>query len=277
MSPLDVLERWLRPVAMPYLAAVLAAAQITTFVWVLVAAPNDPQRVLEPISLVPSQVLAGEWWRLITFLAVPPTLHPLWAALGWLCLVMLGSALERTWGTARFNLFLLLGWLATSAVAFLVPGAPSTNGFILLSVFLAFATLAPETVFQLFFVIPVKAKWLALFTWCMLGFALVVGSWETRVAVLASVANWTVFFLPMVLRDSRARAARAARSITPSRREAFHRCIACGRTDLTNPELEFRYCDQCDGAPGYCLEHLSNHTHRRRADPAPSRPSTTRE
>ncbi|MBX3354285.1 MAG: rhomboid family intramembrane serine protease [Phycisphaeraceae bacterium] len=267
MSPLDTMERWLRPVAMPYLAAVIAGAQMVMWLWVLISAPSTPGALLDPITLVPSQVMAGEWWRLLTFLAVPPNVHPLWLALMWLCLVAIGSELERGWGTARFNLYLLIGWLATCAAAFARPDQSTTNGFILLSVFLAYATLFPEATFRLFLIIPVKAKWMALFTWIVLGIGFVLGDGAAKLAILASVANWSAFFLPMVIRRTRSRTVQAARRAVPKKREPFHRCVVCGKNDLSHPELEFRYCDKCEGAPGYCLEHLATHQHIRREAP----------
>ena len=40
-----------------------------------------------------------------------------------------------------------------------------------------------------------------------------------------------------------------------------HRCTICGRTDVTDPQLEFRYCSRCKGYHCYCEDHISNHTH----------------
>jgi len=271
MRPLDTLERWLRPVAVPYLAPVLAAAQVTVFIWVVVAAPNNPGQVLDPMALVPERVLAGEWWRLFSYLLMPPSSHPIWAIISWYLLVMAGSSLEREWGPARFNLYFLLGWFSTSAAAFADPSSATTNQFILLSIFLAYCTLAPEAIFQIFFVLPVKAKWLAWVTWALLAFRFMVGSWAERLAVLATVTNWAAFFLPMVIARLRSRTGRAARRAVPAALEPFHRCIVCGRTDRSHPDLEFRYCGECDGAPGYCLEHLRNHQHIRQTAEADAR------
>lgn len=272
MRPLDMLERWLRPVAMPYLAPVIAAAQISVFAWVMISAPQQPLQVLEPMLLIPDRVLDGEWWRLVTFLATPPTLHPLWAILCWYAFVFLGAGLERYWGTARFNLFLLIGWIATCAASFAAPAFPATNGFIMLSVFLAFATLAPDAIIQVFLVIPVKAKWVALVVWVGLGIAFIDGPWGIRFAVLAAIANWCAFFLPMLMRRTKVGVPRTRRAVEPGSASAvaggprtpFHRCVVCGRTDLSDPKLEFRYCGECDGAPGYCMEHLHAHQHVRK-------------
>lgn len=272
MRPIDTLERWIRPVAMPYLAAVIAAAQVVAFIWVLATSPQQPMTVLEPMMLLPERVLAGEWWRLLTFLAVPFTLHPLWAILGWFCFVQISATLEQFWGTPRFNLFLLIGWVATVAAAFAAPAAASTNGFLMLSVFLAFATLAPESIIRVYLVIPVKAKWLALITWIILSCAFVIGTWGTRLAVLAMVANWSAFFLPLVIQRAKRGTTRVLRAVGPGSASAvaggartpFHRCAVCGRTDITDPQLEFRYCGLCDGSPGYCMDHLHAHEHVKR-------------
>ena len=40
-----------------------------------------------------------------------------------------------------------------------------------------------------------------------------------------------------------------------------HKCTVCGRTDVTNPELEFRYCSKCKGYYCYCMDHINNHVH----------------
>ena len=40
-----------------------------------------------------------------------------------------------------------------------------------------------------------------------------------------------------------------------------HRCEVCGKTDVSHPDLEFRYCSRCNGYHCYCEEHISNHTH----------------
>ena len=43
--------------------------------------------------------------------------------------------------------------------------------------------------------------------------------------------------------------------------EPFHRCMVCGITDKTHPDMDFRYCSECEGTPGYCTEHVWNHEH----------------
>lgn len=261
---LDILERLIQPIAVPYLPAVISAAQIVVFGWAYLSAWQDPSSALAPFELIPSLVIDGEWWRVASFLIVPPTMHPLWAIISWMCFIWLGMSLERQWGMARLNLFLLLGWIATVAASFAAPDQPTTNGFIGGSVFLAFAVLWPETIFMIFFVLPVKAKTLAKISWVLLALVLIIGDMPMRLAALASVANWCAFFLPTVIRRLRERSARAVRAVVP-RREVRHRCGVCGRTDRTDPQLEFRYCDKCEGIPAYCIDHIRAHEHVRGA------------
>lgn len=42
-----------------------------------------------------------------------------------------------------------------------------------------------------------------------------------------------------------------------------HTCEVCGRTNITNPELMFRYCSRCSGDHEYCQDHLFTHEHIR--------------
>src|SRR5690606_31329019 len=114
-----------------------------------------------------SLVAQGEWWRIFSFTLVPPNAHWAFIAFALYILYFLGSTLEEAWGTLRINLFLLSGWLLTLGAAWLVPDMIVSNAFIGGSVFLAFAYLNPNYVFYVFFVLPVKVKWLAIFMWAV--------------------------------------------------------------------------------------------------------------
>ena len=218
----------------------------------------DISRVL----LVPDQVLMGEWWRLITFLFIPPSNHPVFVFFAWYLFYLMGGALEGHWGTFRYNVFLLIGYLVTVAVSFLIPMFPATNVFIGGSVFLAFAFLYPDFQLYIFFILPVKIKWLALLTWLGYAYELLFGSWLTRLLVLASICNFLLFFGRDILwrmKTGNRRMVEKAKDIS-GKKEAFHRCAACGVTDLSHPAMEFRYCSECGGL-GYCKKHIANHEH----------------
>jgi hypothetical protein len=132
------------------------------------------------------------------------------------------------------------------------------------SVFLAFAALYPDFEIYLFFLLPVKVKWLAMLTWIGYFFGLVSGTWTTRLLVLASICNFLLFFSKDIVsrvRMARRNMAMQARHIGVKPKPYFHRCTVCGITDRSHPEAQFRYCQQCDGHHGYCMEHLRNHEH----------------
>jgi hypothetical protein len=211
---------------------------------------------LERIALIPLAVLQGEAWRLFTFLLLPPNAHPVFIAFAWYMFYMMGSALEQHWGVFRYNFFLFVGWLLTVAVAFLFPGSYATNLFLAGSVFLAFAFLNPDFELLLFFILPVKIKWLALLQWILYGYSFLTGPWPIRLAVLASIGNFLVFFTGEFIQRMKSGRRRmeyqAKQAATRENDEPRHRCVVCGKTDRTHPQMDFRYSDddQC-----YCSEH----------------------
>lgn len=268
MRWLDALDRRYGSRGVPEVTAVLIACQVLVYALKFI----EPG-VLAALELRPERVWAGEVWRLVTFLAAPPLDNPLFAFFFWYLFYLMGTALEHSWGALRYNVFLAIGYLLTVAVALGLPwltgpnAPPVTNAFLQGSVFLAFAWLFPDFELYLFFLLPVKIRWLALLAWIGYVLALVTGDWTTRLVVLASIGNWLAFFGGEAIQRARGghrRMTIQARS-QAARREAFHRCAVCGKTDLTDPDLDFRYCVDCDGQYGYCPEHLHQHAHVKRA------------
>lgn len=221
---------------------------------------------LERIALLPAEVMAGEAWRLITFLFLPPNAHPVFIAFAWYMFYLMGSALEEQWGVVRYNLFLFIGWALTVGLTFMLPGSYATNVFLAGSVFLAFAYLNPDFELLLFFILPVKIKWLALLQWLFYGYALIFGLWPVRLAVLASIGNFLCFFARDIihrLRTGRRQMAHRARHVATQSEESEprHRCVICGKTEISHPQMDFRYCSKCAHDECYCAEHLGTHTH----------------
>jgi ribosomal protein L37AE/L43A len=112
----------------------------------------------------------------------------------------------------------------------------------------------------------VKIKWLALITWIANAYYFFTGSWPLRLQILASVGNFLLFFSRDIVQTMRYRkrvmATSASRFAAASAEpEARHRCRVCGKTDLTNPEMDFRYCSKCAGDECYCPEHIFAHEH----------------
>lgn len=152
------------------------------------------------LRLSSAALAAGEYWRLATFLFVPPPMHPLFMVF-WLYLVYLyAAALERAWGTFRFTVYYLVGAVATAAVGFYPSMDPVPNAYLNASLFLAFAALFPDMELLLFFVLPVKVKVLGYLAWAWLAWDMAVGGATTRLTIAAALLSYLVLLGP-TLRD----------------------------------------------------------------------------
>jgi membrane associated rhomboid family serine protease len=261
MRILDLLDKKIGRFAVPNLTIYLIAGQSFFYLMYLT---NKLERGATYLSA--DLLMQGEWWRLFTLPFDPPRQSVLFTLFAWYFFYMLGSALEEHWGAFRYNVYLLLGCLMTIAASFLVPSYPISNGFLAGSVFLAFATLFPDFQILLFFVLPVRIKWLALITWLGYAYQVVFGDWGTRLMVLAATSNFLIFFARDILtnaRFGRQQLVKKAASMVPKKKEPLHHCTTCGITDQSHPQMDFRYCPQCKGQFGYCREHIFSHQHKK--------------
>jgi hypothetical protein len=258
MKLLDKLQRRFGRFAVSHVTVALIACQVVAFL-LCAAKPGFS----ETIALVPRCVLQGEAWRLFTFVCQPPGSNPLWAFFFWYLFYLMGTVLEDTWGAFRYNAYLLIGWAATAATSFLQPDMPASILFLQGSVFLAFAYLYPDFQLLLFFILPVKVKWLALLQWIGYFAVMLFGPAIAQILATASVCNFLLFFwhdIFLRIRAGRWRMANQARQIRAARTPQ-HTCAICGVNNLTDPTMGFRYCSKCAGAQCYCETHLRDHQH----------------
>ncbi len=227
------------------------------------------------LSLNWERILHGEIWRLVTYIMYPPSSQILWFLLECFIFYSLGTNLERMWGTFYFNLYVFIGMLANEIMALaiwlighriLLFGTES----LYMSFLLAFAMTVPDMTFYLYMILPVKAKYLAVFYLAIMAYEMIAGDWTVRCSVLASLVNVAIFFIFLrkpILRVKqfvrRSQFKQQIKEAEPLNRNggARHRCAVCGRTELDDPELEFRYCSKCAGSREYCMEHLYTHVH----------------
>ena len=228
-------------------------------------------------------ILHGQIWRLFTY---PLTYgagngNLLLIAISLFCYYSLGRVMENTWGTLKFNLFYLTGVVMMDIYCLIFAG-PASVTYLHLSLFLGYATMFPDSHFLLFFIIPIRAWIFALFDLVIVLLDLFTLPFPYNLFSIISLANYFLFFgkdvlnlIPMSwrikLKKKTSRGSRPAASaqpkVIPFRQETaqkpnyLHRCTICGRTDVTNPELEFRYCSRCNGYYCYCQDHINNHTH----------------
>ena len=230
-----------------------------------------------------TRILQGQIWRLFTYPLTYRTNSLMLTAISLLCYYSLGRAMENIWGTLRFNLFYLTGVVLMDVWCMIFGGYASVT-YLNLSLFLSYATLYPDANFLLFFIIPVKARIFALFDLLLVLFDFLVNPFPYNCFAIISLANYFLFFgsdvlnvLPMSWRINARRLFRkqpakktkvipfdaGSYQATKAAPQApyTHRCTICGRTDVSNPELEFRYCSRCKGYYCYCEEHISNHSH----------------
>jgi hypothetical protein len=269
MSPLSRLESRFGRYAVPNLTMILIAGQVLLYLAAQLNPGHGGLDLLEKIRLNPAKVLSGEWWRLVTFLFDPPPMNALFAFFYWYLFHLMGTALEANWGTFRYNLFLAIGYAASVATAFILYftigpfNLSVTNAFLYGTIFLAFARLYPDFEINLFFVLPIKIKWLAMIQWFFYAFNFLFGPWEVRAMIAASVLNFFLFFGGEIWRGMKhghRRMQHQARTLhTPQR--IIHRCRVCGLTSDDAPQTQFRYCSKCEDESCYCTEHLRSHEH----------------
>ena len=285
MNWLDKLERKLGRFAIPNLTVYLMICYVIGFMlWNLAAMNLIPAEVIGYLTLEPALILRGQVWRLITWLVVPPSSNLISLVFFVLLYYSLGTALERTWGVFRYNVYIFSGLLFTVLAVFglyafyyfaygfempmSVLGMAGSN-YVTLSIFLAFAAIYPEMEVLLYFILPIKMKWMALVYAAMALYYFIRGGIVTRVAIGASLLNFVIFFLSSrnMRRFSpkeRVRKAKFKRQSAPHMHYsngAKHRCAVCGRTELDDPCLEFRFCSKCNGNYEYCQDHLFTHEH----------------
>ena len=252
---LERLDRIVSPIAIRNLTLWIIVGQIAMYLVSL-----EDNTLIGRAALVWDLVLAGEVWRLLTFFFVPFSRDPIFLIFAYLIFYMMGNALEAYWGVVRFNVFLWLGAVLTVAAAGVVHDQPVSGAFMQGTVFLAFATINPDFELRLFFVLPVKVKFLAMIQ--VAGYLLAMFSgWATMLMVLASVGNYLVFFGPGLVNrlQNAARRAEWERKQLDIHSQPRHVCTTCGIDSNSAPKMDFRYCSRCEGEHAYCEEHLKDH------------------
>ena len=293
MNWLNKLERKIVRYAIPNLIVWMIGAYTIGFVLYTVS-PG----ILNLLTLSPYHILHGQIWRLFTWVLMPTESNLIFLLIMALFYYQLGTTLERTWGTFRFNVYIFSGMIFTVIGAFvlyaiyyvqnlsaitampaLAANLSSSLGwgysvnYINMSIFLAFAVMYPDMQVMLYLIIPIKMKWMAIVYGVLIVYNFVMSGWAGRISIVMSMLSFIVFFL----------STRNLKRYTPHevhRRQKFkaqmreprpgsgitkHKCAVCGRTELDAPELEFRFCSKCEGNYEYCSDHLFTHQHIRRS------------
>lgn len=239
------------------------------------------------LTLNPYAILHGQIWRLVTWVLIPPSSGGLLFTLIMLYFYCsIGTSLERTWGTYRYNVYIFQGMLFTIVGSFLLLGygylfQPEiiphfgeiaelfSTYYINMSIFLAYAATFPDAQVLLMFIIPVKVKWLGIIYAALLAYEFLLSPVFVKFVIGASLLNFIVFFFTsrnmMHLNPKQIhRRQEFKRDVRRNTGITKHKCAICGRTEVDSPQMQFRFCSKCDGNYEYCEEHLYTHTHIKR-------------
>ena len=246
------------------------------------------------LTLDPYRILHGQIWRLVTWVIVPPDSLDIFTIIMLLFYYNLGTALERTWGTYRYNVYIFSGMLFTIAGSFLCMGvlylltggmatetasvvfysgsyAVSTY-YINLSIFLAFAATYPDMQVLFMMVLPLKASWIAVAEAGIYIYSFITGGLIEKIEIVLSLILIGVFFGWMTFAGpsgfKQKKRSQEFQKTTQKMKvvKRGHKCAVCGRTDKDSPGMEFRYCSKCEGNYEYCMDHLYTHKHVKKED-----------
>ena len=239
-------------------------------------------------------IIHGQVWRLITFIFIPLNDNPFWFILSLYMYWWIGSSVEREWGSTKFTVFygtgVLLNILSGLILALFLGGFsyPISTlygaDYLNMSLFFSMATLFPDLSILLFFVIPLKAKWLAWVDAALFAYGIVKGLVYTVmygpvmlvmvIPPIFAILNYFLFFWSDIaefctrtFRRAKHQTSRQTINFKQATRHAqqqkgyIHKCAVCGKTDTDYPDEEFRYCSKCNGYYCYCSEHIHNHVH----------------
>ena len=323
MSLFNRLEKRFGRFAIPHLMYYLIGLNIFGVVINLIR----PGLFSQYLSLNAEAILHGQVWRIITFIIQPPdSTNIFWSVIMLYIYYLIGSQLERVMGTFKFNSYIFVGIILhviAALIAYAITGVsyPIGTSYLYLSFFFIYAMAFPNAQFLLFFLLPIRGKWIAIldgvyFVWAIIQAVLpsyggAGGMYSlyyrsAGIAAFVSLINALIYYLSLRndfkltaslykrrqqeqlknLAEQLRHRQKAQNQQTgpfagtgtmtaPTANQAYgnpaptepqpiarHRCAVCGRTELDDPTLEFRYCSKCNGNYEYCSDHLFSHEHK---------------
>lgn len=196
MTLYQKLERKLGRYAVPDLMKYICVIYVVGF---LILTFN-PLLYFYYLDLDPEAILHGHIWRIVTFLFYPPSTSLIWMVVATFVYYSLGTTLESLWGTFKYNFFYFTGVLMlvlTSLLVYIITGYPLQlyPTYMTFSIFLAYALTFPDSTFLIYFIIPVKARWLAVAEVVLYVLMFIMSPDPgTKVAILLSLLNVALFF-----------------------------------------------------------------------------------
>lgn len=275
----DAIDRFcaLHPrLGVPNLMRYIVAANAVIYIFSLF---DRSGLLLQTLAMDPAAVLRGQIWRLATYVLIP-TSGSFWLIISLFFYYWLGETLERLWGSAKFTVYYASGALLTALAALLVYFIDGISvpiygaGYVNTALFMAYALTYPDAMVRIYFILPIKMKWLAILEAVLYALSVVryaaAGLWGMALMPVVAMLNLFIFFSPDLSRGAdrfqarhRSEAVQFRKAVKEQKRQRGynHKCEVCGRTDADFPDLQFRYCSKCTGYHCFCEEHIFNHVH----------------
>lgn len=245
---------------------------IANVVFWLIGAVNPT--LMSYLTFNPALILRGQIWRLVSFILYPPSSGVL-AFIAFYFYYLIGTTLEQYWGMPQFNIYFFTGIILTVLYGFIlyfVTGLTFnlTAEYVYLSMFFSYATLFPNMQVLLFYIIPIKIKYLAYIDAAFFAYSVIATRFPINLLPVVAVVNFLIFcggdLLSAIPKRPSANTVNFRKESARIRREQqanlyTHKCAVCGRTDTDFPDLEFRYCSKCAGYHCFCQDHIYNHIH----------------
>ena len=199
--------KWLRLVvnklsflAVPNIGGILAGVAVFSFLMNMTSPASMSQFLFDPVAII----YGGEWWRCFTFPFLAGFDSPLGVIFYCLFTYYILGILESHWGAGPLTVYLLFSYLCAMAGSLIALYPINLTTYMLQNISLAVGTLLPNLEFYIYFLFPVKAKWLAMFS----GALLIVQFINPPVAQMRIVLGFAfipylLFFVPLGIRTAR--------------------------------------------------------------------------
>lgn len=285
MDFLTKLERKYGKFAIPNLTFLLIAGFIVGYLIMLMA-----PEALGILALDPSKVMQGQVYRLLTWVLIPPSDLNIFVFIMLIFYFSIGRTLENTLGDFQYTVYIISGIVFTDIGMMLtyfimkLAGQASllelfyqygyfgaSTYYLCMTMFLAYAFLFPDLQVLIYFIIPVRVKWMGYLDIIYLIITIYqygrMRYYAGMVTVIMSVLNFIIFYFLLkgkkTSRAHRKRKKQYKKEVRNTQILTRHKCAICGRTEEDDPNLDFRYCSRCKGNYEYCQNHLFTHEHKK--------------
>lgn len=253
MPLIDRLESRLGRFAIPGILQAIAILQLFTLVIFMFLDVNAREPYEAFLEMKPDLVMQGQVWRLFTYIFIPSS-NLLFAVIGAMFMMWLGRGLDEAWGAFRVNLYVIGGLISLAIGAVIFQYEPTAMWLYLTALF-AFASIYPNEEILLFFILPVKIKWVAIFTAAMLGLSVIINP-VAMIPLFFALLNYAVTFGPNFVKGQLQAAKTTSRRAKFEDANAgaafFHQCKTCGKTEVDDRTLNFRVTEDGDEICSIC-------------------------